>query len=183
MKMLSFGNFRCFWKPNKKYLLYYTKKQDSLAKKIKINKIKKYLAMFSSMFLLTNYLGISNETTHIRFLLPNILTFFPFAQIGKLCTAVPFFLLQLGSLRGNVDPIWQRDRQQPSRHGRQNDHAFFGSFRRQRWCTCILVCFRVGSWITWFISSYEENNCTTERIHKLTLEIVLDEESCHFEWK
>ena len=101
----------------------------------------------------------------------------------KAVSLYPFFLLQLGSLRGNVDPIWRRDGQQPSWHGRQNDHAFFDSFRWQRWCTCILVCFRVGSCITWFISSCEENNCKGEQIHKMTLEIVLDEQSCHFEWK
>ena len=53
------------------------------------------------MCLLTNYLGISNETTHIRFLLPNVLTFFPFAQIGKLYTAVAFFFAPIR------EPTWE----------------------------------------------------------------------------
>ena len=30
-------------------------------------------------------------------------------------------------------------------------------------------------------ASCEENNCKAEQIHKMTLEIVLDEQNCHFE--
>ena len=59
---------------------------------------------------------------------------------------------------------------------RRNFDQFFVQQRLIRWSTCV----QVGSWITWFISSWEKNNRYVKagQIYKMTLKIVLDEQSC-----